>query len=224
MSEFFPVFLDLAGKSCLVVGGGPVATAKVDALLNAGASIDLIAPRVRPELQRLAVEGLLTWHERGFEPGDLARRFLVVAATGDADLHRHIHRLADAQGTLFNAVDEPAWCNFIFAATAASGPVQVAVSTSGASPTLAGRLRDAIRDRFLGPETGRLAAFLGAWRARVKAMPGDYAAKKRFWRAVLDSPLPEWLAARETARAERFMEQRIRDVERSHAEPAGAPS
>ena len=216
MPTYFPLFLNLEDKPCLVVGGGKVATPKVDDLLQAGARITLVAPQVSPALQRHINEGRINWVARRFRESDLADRFLVLAATDDPVLHQHIHRLAEAANLLFNAVDEPASCNYIFAAIARSGPLQVAVSSAGTSPTLAGRLRDRIRDTLLGPQVGRLAQWLGRRRQTVKSRPDSYLVKRDFWRAVLDSPIPHWLDHHQHDRAQAHFDQLLTGLGETH--------
>lgn len=191
--RYYPVFLDLQGRDCLVIGGGEVATEKVRALLDAGATVRVIAPEATERIQHWHQQGVLHWVCRRCQPEDLQGRFLVVAATDDPALHRQLYEWAGTQNQLFNAVDEPEHCNFITPAIASSGPVQIAVSTSGCSPLVAQRLRDQIRQQILSEAIGLLAQFLGERRALVKKHIPGYERRQRFWQKVLDSGVPDLL-------------------------------
>ena len=203
MAEFYPVFVDLRGRSCLVVGAGAIAEMKVVPLLDSGADVTLVAPWATPGLVAMAERGALTWHRRVFRDEDAVNRFLIVAATDDREVNRRVFELAEAEQRLVNVVDDPPLCNFIVPAIAQSGPVQVAVSTSGRSPTLAGRLRNAIRDQFLGGDTGILAEWLGRWRLALKQRLGSFEVKRGFWGKVLDSEIPQLVRSGREAEAER---------------------
>jgi precorrin-2 dehydrogenase/sirohydrochlorin ferrochelatase len=130
--------LDLERRSCLVVGGGAVAHEKARGLLDCGARVTVVAPDVSDEVRALDVELV----ERAYESGDLHGRFLVVAATDDNELNRRVHAAAEARAQLCNVVDVPELCNFIVPAVHRVDPIAVAVTTGGASPALAKRIRD----------------------------------------------------------------------------------
>ncbi len=191
--RYYPVFLDLQARDCLVIGGGKVATEKVHALLDAGAKVTVIAPEATERIQHWHQQGVLCWVPRRCQIEDMRGRFLVIAATDDPALHRQLYEWAHSQNQLFNAVDEPEHCNFITPAIASSGPVQIAVSTSGCSPLLAQQLRDQIREQILPQQIGLLAQFLGERRALVKKHMTGYEHRQRFWQKVLDSCVPELL-------------------------------
>jgi len=157
-----PVSLVVAGRRCLVVGGGPVALRKASALCEAGAALTAVAPSF--------VEGFLELparlHRRPYQPGEAASYRLVVAATGRREVDRQVSADAEAAGVLVNAVDDPASCSLIWPAVLRRGCVTVAVSTGGASPALASWLRDRIA-ALVGPETAVLAELVGAARRAV---------------------------------------------------------
>ena len=125
----FPLFLELEGRPCLVVGGGPVAARKAQALAGCGARVKMVAPEVCG---------------RTFEDGDVEGMALVIAATDDADVNRHVADLCKAKGIPVNVVDDPANCTFIFPAIARKGPLTVAVSSGGACPVAAKLVRDKV--------------------------------------------------------------------------------
>ncbi len=194
MNAYYPIYLDLRGRNALIVGGGPIATGKASGMLAAGARVTVIAPDASAEIGQWAREAKLIWHARAFREGDLDGHFIVVAATDDRALNALVYQMADAQGRVANAADDLDNCNFIAPAVAQRGPLQVAVSTSGASPALAKQLRDQIAAEVLTEDNAALAEFLGRWRPAVKDELPTYQRRQAFWEGVLDSCLPQTLA------------------------------
>src|SRR5688572_26450056 len=131
--RYYVACLDLEGRSCLVVGGGQVALEKVRGLLECGARVTAVAPRVTEELLELDVELV----RRGYRDSDLVGRFLVVAATSTTSVNRRVHAEAETRSLPCNVVDVPELCSFILPAVLRRDPIAVAVSTGGASPALA---------------------------------------------------------------------------------------
>jgi len=172
MSSLFPIFVKLAGRKCLVVGGGPVAEGKLEGLLACGASVVVVAPEVTERVVRWSNEHRLVWHARGFEPSDLDGSSLVVVATGVDAANESVFREAEARGILCNSVDEPERCHFYYPAVVRRGPLQIAISTGGLSPSLASRLRRELEAQF-GPEYGPWVEQLGALRAKAFAHRRD---------------------------------------------------
>src|ERR1700719_3679824 len=148
--RYYPVFLDLAGQRCVVLGGGRFAIEKVESLLEAGAQVRVIAATAAQVLERLADEGRIELTPRDYAPGDLAGARLVVDASGDDEgINRQSWAEAEAAGILINVVDRPDQCRFIAPAIVRRDPVLIAISTSGESPFLASALRARI-ERWLG--------------------------------------------------------------------------
>jgi len=172
MSILFPMFVKLAGRRCLVVGGGPVAEVKVEGLLASEAAVVVIAPEVTEKIAAWARKQRLTRHAREFQPSDLDGSFLVIAATGVDAVNESVFREADARGILCNAVDEPERCHFYYPAVVRRGPLQIAISTGGLSPSLASRLRQELEEQF-GPEYERWIEELGALRQKAFARQVD---------------------------------------------------
>ncbi|HEX2344861.1 MAG TPA: bifunctional precorrin-2 dehydrogenase/sirohydrochlorin ferrochelatase [Vicinamibacterales bacterium] len=146
----FPLFLKLARRRCLVVGAGTIAEGKIASLLDARARVRVVAPQATPTIAAWARNRRLMWIQRAFEPADLDRAFLVIAATSSVKVHRIVFREARHRGVLCNAVDEPTRCDFYYPAVFRRGDLQIAVSTSGRSPALAQRLRRELEAQF-GP-------------------------------------------------------------------------
>lgn len=180
----YPVYLDLEDVAVLVVGAGPIAARKVAGLVAAGARVTVVAPDVSPALDRTTVVEL---RERPFEPADLAGVRLVVTATGRAGVDASVADAATGAGIWVNAADQPEDCSFILPAIARNGPLAVAVSTGGASPALARRLRDRAGE-LLTDEVVALAAELQARRAAIRATGGS--TEDVDWSPVIDPVLP----------------------------------
>ncbi len=171
----YPICLiNLADKRTLVIGGGQVALRKVRGLLEADAVIDVISPLVTDDLENLVNKSQLNWIRRDYRRGDLSGAFLVVAATDDPEVNERIWQEAQEEGCLINTVDDPAHCNFILPALVRRGEFTLAVSSGGASPTLARYIREKLEDEF-GPEYGEFTALLGDLRQDLldNTSPGD---------------------------------------------------
>lgn len=165
---FYPAFLDLKGKACLVVGGGRLAFHKTEALVRSGARVTVVAPRTHPSFGRLANVRIV---RRAFRSTDLAARpWLVVACTDDETLHGRIAALCRQRRLWVNVVDRPPLCDFIVPSVVRRGPVTFAVSTGGLSPAVAKFLGARLGDRF-GLEVGRLAAVLKGLRRELLRVP-----------------------------------------------------
>jgi siroheme synthase-like protein len=183
-ARYYMACLDLAGRSVLVVGGGRVAHEKVEGLHACDARITVVAPRVAPALERLDVEVV----RRRYRADDLDGRFLVVAATSTTSVNRRVFRDAEARSVLCNVVDVPDLCSFILPAVHREGPIAVAVSTGGASPALAQRLRDDVA-AVVRPEHAELADRLRALRPWAKANLPSYDARKRYFDGLVREAL-----------------------------------
>jgi siroheme synthase-like protein len=165
----YPVFLDLDGITVLVVGGGRIGARKAAGLVAAGALVRLVAAEVSGHVDRAAITDL---RERPFQESDLDGVRLVVTATGDVEVDRAISRAARARGIWTNAADQPVDCEFILPAIARSGRVTAAISTDGASPALAGFLRDQIA-AVLDDRVGEIADILAAERRAIQSAGGS---------------------------------------------------
>ncbi len=176
--------LDLDGRSCLVVGGGRVALEKASGLVFCGAHVTVVAPQIDPGFGDLDVELL----PRPYEAADLEGRFLVVAATSQEAVNRRVFADAEERSLLCNVADVPELCSFILPAVHREGPIAVAVSTGGASPALAQRIRDEVAERY-GPEHAELARRLEELRPWAKANLPTYEARRDFFRELVEAEL-----------------------------------
>jgi siroheme synthase-like protein len=182
--RYYMACLDLTGRPVLVVGGGRVALEKVEGLLDCGARITVVAPQVAPELETLPVELV----RRGYRADDLQGRFLVVAATSTPSVNRRVYRDAEERTLLCNVVDVPELCSFILPAVHRQDPIAVAISTGGASPALAQRLRDEVA-RVVRPEHAELAVRLRELRPWAKSHLTTYEERRDFFAALVEEEL-----------------------------------
>jgi precorrin-2 dehydrogenase / sirohydrochlorin ferrochelatase len=177
--------LKLKGRRCLVVGGGDVGLEKVEGLLLCDGDVHLIAPEVVPELARYAQEGSISWEGRRFHDGDLDGAFLAIAATSDTDVNIAVSEGAERRAMLVNVVDVPPLCNFILPAIERSGPLAIAISTAGASPALAKRMKREIAASY-GEPYARLAVILNDHRGWAKGNLPTYQDRKEFFEGIVN--------------------------------------
>jgi len=166
--SLFPIFLKLSGRRAIVVGAGHLAESKIASLRAADAAVTVIAPQASASIAEQAAAGELTLHRRPYRQGDLAKAFLVVAATNDPAVNRAVFAEATATGVLCNAVDDPPFCDFYFPSVVRRGDLQIAISTAGNSPALAQQLRKDLNEQ-LPLDLGDWLADLGNLRREVVA-------------------------------------------------------
>lgn len=164
--RYFPVFLDLREKTCVVVGGGRVAERKVKNLLEAGARVKVISPKLTEPLARLKTREKIVHYPRAYRPKDLEGAFLTIAATDDRAVNEGVFQKATASSIPVNVVDDPAHSSFIVPSVVKRKDLILAISTSGRSPALARLLRQKL-EKEIGPEYGRFLRLLGALRKKV---------------------------------------------------------
>jgi siroheme synthase-like protein len=183
---FYIACLRLSGRRCVVVGGGDVGLEKVEGLLACDGDVTLIAPDATAPLRDLAAEGSIRWERRPYGgPADLDGVFMVIAATDDSDVNIHVFEDAERRAMLVNVVDVPPLCNFILPAIIRSGPLAIAISTAGASPALAKRIRDEIADEY-GEPYARLAVMLNEVRGWAKGTLPTYQDRKVFFESIVN--------------------------------------
>jgi len=168
MKSLFPIFVKLDGREVLVVGAGRVGEPKIRGLLPTGAQIRVVARQASEAVREWARNDEIILEERGFVPADLDNVFLVVVATSSPDLNAQIYREAQSRRILCNVVDVPERCDFYYPAVVQRGHLQIAISTSGQSPSLAQRIRQQLERQFGSGYTHWVAA-LGETRRKVLA-------------------------------------------------------
>ncbi len=184
-TPFYIACLKLTGRRCVVVGGGDVGLEKVEGLLACDGDVVLVAPEAVEPLRELAEEGSIRWERREYEPGDLERTFIAVAATDDTDVNIGVYEDAERRAMLVNVVDVPPLCNFILPAIHRSGPLAIAISTAGASPALAKRLKREIGEQY-GEPYARLAELLNEARGWAKGKLPTYQDRKDFFEGIVN--------------------------------------
>jgi precorrin-2 dehydrogenase / sirohydrochlorin ferrochelatase len=182
--DFYMACLDVAGRRSVVVGGGTVGHEKAAGLVACGAAVTVVSPDLDDAFAALEVE----WVARRYRASDLEGAFLVIAATADREVNEAVSRDAEARGMLCNVADVPELCNFILPAVHRQGPIAVAVSTGGASPALAKRLRSEIAE-LVRPEHAELAEELRAMRPEVKERLATYEERRDFFEDVVAARL-----------------------------------
>ncbi len=184
-TPFYIACLRLSGRRCIVIGGGDVGLEKVEGLLVCDADVTLVAPEAHPELVQLGLEGSIRWEQREYTDGDLDGALIAIAATDDTDLNIRVFQDAEARSMLVNVVDVPPLCNFILPAIVRTGPLAVAISTAGASPALAKRMKQEIAEQF-GEPYAVLAILLNEARGWAKATLPTYQDRKEFFESIVN--------------------------------------
>ena len=185
-TTFYIACIRLTGRRCIVVGGGPVGLEKVDGLLACDAEVTLIAPKAVKALRDLADEGSISWERRDYDgPSDLEGALIAIAATDDTQLNLRVFEDGEARAMLVNVVDVPPMCNFILPAITRHGSLAIAISTAGASPALAKRMKREIAELF-GEPYARLAEILNDYRGWAKATLPTYDDRKVFFESIVN--------------------------------------
>jgi siroheme synthase-like protein len=177
--------LRLDQRPCLVVGGGEVGVEKVEGLLACQARVTLVAPEAEPALADYAREGSIEWRRRPYDSHDLEGMFLVIAATSATDVNIRVFEDAERRAMLVNVVDVPPLCNFILPAIVRQGPLAIAISTAGASPALAKRMKAEISEQY-GEPYARLALLLNEARGWAKGTLPTYQDRKVFFESIVN--------------------------------------
>ena len=208
MNFRYPIFLDLSGKTCLVVGEGHEIAGKVQGLVHAGATVRYVNPRAEAAIEALATAGLISWERREFEERDLDGCFLAIADCKD---NAEIFRLAEERRVLINAVDDPEHCRFSFGSVHRRGDLTIAISTNGAAPALAVRLRERL-EREIGAEYGELLRMLQDARSEIGSRIADFGARRALWYRIVDSDVLDKLRLEQREAAERALRQMIEEA------------
>ena len=206
--QYYPIFLDLRAHPCLVIGGGTVAERKVESLLQAHAQVTVISPTCTPRLRSWAAEQVITLYERSYRPGDLQGFSVAFAATNDETLHEQIAAEARKAGVLLNVVDCPALCSFIVPAIVSRGDLTLAISTGGASPALAKKIRKTLEQHF-GPEYDLALRLLARVRERVVRDGLSADERHQLFTTLTDSPLLDYLRERQTDKLNALLQETL---------------
>jgi len=208
--DYLPIFFQLTGQPCLVVGGGEVAARKIATLRQAGGKITVASPRLVESLRELRDQGQIRWLEKTFDAADVEGFKLVIAATADRAVNASVFHSAQARDLPVNVVDCPELCSFIFPAIIDRSPIVAAISTGGASPVLA-RLLRAKLEALIPPGYGGLARLAERFRLQAKQAIADGDKRRRFWEDTLQSEVADLALAGREEDAARLLEQRLNE-------------
>ena len=217
-TPFYIACLRLKGRRCLVVGGGDIGLEKVEGLLACDADVTLVAPEAHPALRELAEEGSIRWERREYASGDLDGCLIAIAATDNTDVNIRVFDDAERRAMLVNVVDVPPLCNFILPAIVRTGPLAVAISTAGASPALAKRMKREIAELF-GEPYADLAVLLNDARGWAKGTLPTYQDRKEFFESIVNGD-PDPIDLLRTGQAARVRDL-IQAAQRAHTPVAG---
>jgi uroporphyrin-III C-methyltransferase / precorrin-2 dehydrogenase / sirohydrochlorin ferrochelatase len=206
--DYFPVFLDLKKRRCLLVGGGEVATRKGRMLAKAGALLRVVAPDISAEIREIVAQQQGELHEREYQPSDMDDCVLAVAATDDDQLNKMISEHAQQRLIPVNVVDTPALCTYITPAIIDRSPLMIAVSSGGETPVLA-RLVRAKLETLIPAGYGKLAKIASQWRDRVKARFSEGDSRRKFWEKILQGPAAELMMNGQEEAANQFVQQEL---------------
>lgn len=207
--RYYPAFLDLRGRRCVVVGGGPVAERKAVSLLDAGADLVVVSPVLTASLKDLAGKRALIHRQKNFDEQDIAGAYLAIAATGDAAVNESVARACRKQGVLVNAATSPEDGTFIVPSVVARGGLLIAVSTCGDSPALARKVREDL-ERAYGPEYGVFLEKMATMRRRLLADVADENVRRKVHQAVVDSDVLSLLEAGQEHAADLRIEEIVK--------------
>lgn len=213
MTTFYPIYLNLEGRPCVVIGGGTVAEQKVTGLLEAGARVTVVSAQATRPMEDLAAQGMIHLKRRLYQTGDLEGMFLAIAASEDRALNHEIWEEADRRGIPVNAVDDLPHCTFIAPAIYRQGDLTVGISTGGKSPALAVRLRERLA-ALIGPEFAVFLDLLGHLRAEVAARVPGFAARTSLWYRMVDSDAVEFIRRGDVDGARQRMRDLLDEAER----------
>lgn len=185
---YYPVFLNLTGKKCLVVGGGRIAERKCISLIKAGAKVTVVSPELTARLEAYQKKGLINHLARSYRSSDLKAAFIVIAATSSEEANARVFSDAAASATdkLLNVADNPALCNFIVPSVVKRGLLTIAISTGGASPAIAKAIRKELRELY-GPEFSRYLMKVNKVRAKALVEMPDKEERARYLRGLVKS-------------------------------------
>ena len=211
--RYYPIFLDIKDKPCVVIGGGNVAERKVISLLDAGARVVVISPVLTPALKKLVREKIINYCPKPYEDGDLKGFFLAYSATDNSSVNRKVFNEAKREGILLNVVDVPKLCNFIVPSVVDRGDLLIAISTSGKSPAMAKKIRQRLEKEF-GREYAIFLNIMGKVRAKLLTRSKESDTNKRMFEKLVNSPLLEWIKKGEKEKVDRFLKEALKETGR----------
>ncbi|WP_315709517.1 siroheme synthase CysG [Brenneria uluponensis] len=217
--NYLPLFADLRHRPVLVVGGGEVATRKIELLHRAGAEVKVVAKALCEPLSMQQQTGKIAWIAQEFTPLQLDGVFLVIAATDDTELNAVVFDAANRHQLLVNVVDDQPKCSFIFPSLVDRSPLLVAISSGGQAPVLARMLREKL-EALLPSSLGQMAQLAGSWRARIKQRLQSITERRRFWERIFNGRFASLIATGQLAQAEQELQQQLEQPQSVQGEVA----
>ncbi len=213
--DFFPIFMNLKKRPCLVVGGGKIAARKIHLLLKAKAKVKVVAPDLCREVNDMVIHGEVEYLSREFTEQDISGSVLVIAATNSQQVNKQVSKLSCDKSIPVNVVDQPDLCGFIMPSIVDRSPIQIAISTGGTSPVLARLLRTRL-ESYIPAAYGKLARLVSSFRSQVINKFISTNQRRMFWEKILEGKVAELLFAGNEYAAKKALEKAIESEDLSH--------
>ena len=214
--EFLPLFLNIRGQYCVIVGGGEVALRKATLLIKAKANLTLVSPQFVSQLQDFSKEGKCKLVQEEFTPEQLEGARIVIAATDNEKVNARVANAANKKNLPVNVVDQPKLCSFIMPSIVDRSPVVVAISSSGRSPILTRKIKE-LNESLISNREGQLAELLGTYRGKVREKFPGFTERLKFWESLLESELSELVYSGNENVASKLIEDRLRQPDQAEA-------
>jgi precorrin-2 dehydrogenase/sirohydrochlorin ferrochelatase len=199
--KYYPVYLELRERPCVVIGGGAIAERKALSLLEAGADVTIVSPTLTQKLQELSVSGKINHLQKEYDEKDLSGEFLVIAATNSPEINTRVAQACKKRHVLVNVAVPPEESSFIVPSVVERGELLIAISTSGASPALSRKIRQELEEKY-GPEYELYLAKLSAIRKRIMEEIPDAERRRQIFQLIVDSDVFDLLKQDKTHEAE----------------------
>jgi precorrin-2 dehydrogenase / sirohydrochlorin ferrochelatase len=203
---YYPIFLSLSGRRCVVVGGGPVAERKIEGLLEAGASVTVVSPALTTKLKTLVKEKKVRHFMRDYRKGDLSGYRLALVATDDGQVNRAVYEEAQELDVFINSADDPAHCDFILPSVLRRGELQVAVASGGSSPALSRMIREEL-EKYFTEDYAALSELVAEVRRELKE--NNVSVDSEAWRRALDGDMRRMVREGDIEGAKRYLRERV---------------
>jgi precorrin-2 dehydrogenase len=203
---YYPIFLSLSGRRCVVVGGGPVAERKIEGLLEAGASVTVVSPALTTKLKTLVKEKKVRHFMRDYRKGDLSGYRLALVATDDGQVNRAVYEEAQELDVFINSADDPAHCDFILPSVLRRGELQVAVASGGSSPALSRMIREEL-EKYFTEDYAALSELVAEVRRELKE--NNVSVDSEAWRRALDGDMRRMVREGDIKGAKRYLRERV---------------
>ncbi len=207
--KYYPIFLDLEGKKCVIIGGGKVAYRKARSLAEAGATITIVSPRICGELKKLVEKHKINVISKKFDEKDLKQAFLVIGTTSDPEVNERIYRAAEKRPILLNIVDRREYCNFIVPSLLRRGKLMIVISTSGASPALAQKMRENLQNLY-GRGYDNFLELMSSAREKIIEEISNIKNRRRIFEALIEDEFLKKFVSKSKREAKMFFKNKLK--------------